>query len=520
MIGGKLGKLPPRHDVRTLLLANYLTTALPEPPPVKNWALKAGSNWGMMLNDRIGDCVLPDTEIVAPNAKRAYRAPYAGPVVDLVTASGKRLSVTANHAVMTTRGFIRARFLRKGDHLVSSSRPESVAVRVDRDFDQIPSSAEDLFCSLRSASILAPSKMSGAVDFHGDAAFFDGDVDVVNADRLLENRKPSALRKPKGHFQFIPRSSDTLLLDRQSALNSGMERVLCAPSSRMGRSGAGLALLRRNPVIANKSSTRLVSQWDASPTQPPHDGAPSDTEFVTKFSRALSGLVSDDELVDVGHRVWSGHVYDYSTQVHWYAANGIFVHNCTCAAAGHAIQTWTANASKELTIPDSAVLAAYERMGYKPSDPSTDQGAVELDVLKMWKTYGIGGVKLSAFMATEPRNHQHVKQAVTLFGGCYIGVALPRSIEGQTVWSVPPGGPIGTGARGSLGGHAVWVVGYDAQGYTCVTWGKLQRMTTSFFDTYVDESFALLSDAWATGGHVAPSGFNLGQLQSDLLALR
>lgn len=197
--------------------------------------------------------------------------------------------------------------------------------------------------------------------------------------------------------------------------------------------------------------------------------------------------------------------------------------DCTIAAAGHAIQTWTANAGpKELTIPDNAVLYAYEKItGYTPSDPSTDQGAVEMDVLRFWKTNGIGGVKLAAFMATEPRNHQHVRQAIALFGGCYIGVALPISAQKQTVWSVPPGGPAGDGRRGSWGGHALWVVGYDVQGLTCVTWGRPQRLTWSFWDTYTDESYALLSDAWMN--HVsgsAPSGFNLAQLQSDLIALR
>jgi hypothetical protein len=52
----KLGKLPVRHDPRTLLFASYLTTALPAPPASFNAATKVGSSWGMMDNDQIGDC--------------------------------------------------------------------------------------------------------------------------------------------------------------------------------------------------------------------------------------------------------------------------------------------------------------------------------------------------------------------------------------------------------------------------------------------------------------------------------
>ena len=104
--------------------------------------------------------------------------------------------------------------------------------------------------------------------------------------------------------------------------------------------------------------------------------------------------------------------------------------------------------------------------GYKPSDPSTDRGAVELDVLRYWRKTGVGGYKIDAFVALEPKNHLHVQAAVDLFGGSYIGLALPVSAQQQKVWSVPPGGPTGTGAPGSWGGHAVVVEAYDAHGLT------------------------------------------------------
>jgi hypothetical protein len=194
--------------------------------------------------------------------------------------------------------------------------------------------------------------------------------------------------------------------------------------------------------------------------------------------------------------------------------------DCTCAAIGHIIQAWSSNAGpKEITLPDSAILKAYEAVGgYKPGQPNTDQGAVELDVLKYWRKTGVGGYKIDAFVALEPKNHQHIEAAVDLFGGAYIGVSLPISAQKQKVWSVPPGGPTGSGAPGSWGGHAVVIEAYDPQGLTCITWGQRKRMTWSFWDAYCDEAYATLSELWA-GKKPAPSGFNLAQLKADLKEL-
>jgi hypothetical protein len=53
---GKLGKLAPRHDVRTLQFANYLNTAALPPVPAKyDWSAKI-KKWDMMKNDTVGDC--------------------------------------------------------------------------------------------------------------------------------------------------------------------------------------------------------------------------------------------------------------------------------------------------------------------------------------------------------------------------------------------------------------------------------------------------------------------------------
>lgn len=189
--------------------------------------------------------------------------------------------------------------------------------------------------------------------------------------------------------------------------------------------------------------------------------------------------------------------------------------DCTCAAAGHLRQAWTANNGHEVTPPDSAIIKAYEDVGhYIPGNESTDNGCVELDVLNYWRKTGIGGNKIFAYVALEPKNKLHVELAISLFGGCTIGLALPVSAQRQRVWSVT-GGP--DALPGSWGGHEVAILGYDSFGLTCVTWGKLLVMTWNFFIKYCDEAYGVLSADWASPtGKPAPSGFTFAQLQSDL----
>jgi len=151
--------------------------------------------------------------------------------------------------------------------------------------------------------------------------------------------------------------------------------------------------------------------------------------------------------------------------------------DCTCAAAGHLLMEWTANAGKKMFTPtDKQIVAAYSAItGYNPVTGANDNGANEIDVLNYWRQSGIAGHKIGAYAATEPSNHTHIMDSVYVFEGCYIGLSLPISAQAQTQnhqpWSVPPGGPTGDGKPGSWGGHAVPVVAYDARTLTVVTWG-------------------------------------------------
>ena len=189
--------------------------------------------------------------------------------------------------------------------------------------------------------------------------------------------------------------------------------------------------------------------------------------------------------------------------------------DCTCAAVGHMVQAWTANGGTERTLPDSAILAAYEAVGaYDPNNPDTDQGASILDVLKYWRTHGIGGDKIGAFVTMNPRNQPMVQLAINWFGGVDVGLELPLSAQDEMVWC--QSGDPSENQPGSGGGHSVAIVGYNGAGLTCITWGQPLLMTWGFFSTYCSEVYAMLDADWLKSDAVAPSGLNLAELKADL----
>jgi hypothetical protein len=202
--------------------------------------------------------------------------------------------------------------------------------------------------------------------------------------------------------------------------------------------------------------------------------------------------------------------------------------DCTIASAGHLIQEWTANAygGTGAVVPDAEILETYQAVtGYNPSDPNSDRGAYEIDVLNYWRTKGVGGHKIWAYASVSPKNHEHVKQATYLFGGLYIGLALPIAAQAQLdagqAWDVTVARLRGKWQPGSWGGHAVPIVAYDASWITVVTWGRLQKMSWSFHDAYCEEAYAVLGGSdWMKGKNpVAPNGFDLATLQADLKAV-
>lgn len=189
------------------------------------------------------------------------------------------------------------------------------------------------------------------------------------------------------------------------------------------------------------------------------------------------------------------------------------VGDCTCAQAGHAILSWTHNSIKQDDITDGQIVAAYSIVtGYNPSDPSSDQGAALLDVLKFWRSDGIGGHRITSFAAIDPYNTQELKAAVAWFGGATIGLNIPQSALDQfqqnANWDTVSGSIVG--------GHAIRVLGYNNYGPWFVTWSRRMQMTWEFYMGQCDEAYAVLSDNWLETSGIAPNALDFAELDADL----
>lgn len=192
---------------------------------------------------------------------------------------------------------------------------------------------------------------------------------------------------------------------------------------------------------------------------------------------------------------------------------------CTIAGAAHAVQVWSKNANTEVTISDPQVLNTYAAWdGYVPGKPETDNGGIELDVLTDWRNQTFNGHALKGFAAVSPHNLNEVRTAIQLFGGAYIGLSLPLSAQTQDTWDFT-GNFAGDSAIGSWGGHCVFVAAYDPNGFTCITWGALKKMTTAFWLNYCDEAYALFGEDWINAGGKDPEGIAVDQLAADLAAI-
>jgi hypothetical protein len=205
------------------------------------------------------------------------------------------------------------------------------------------------------------------------------------------------------------------------------------------------------------------------------------------------------------------------------------VGDCAWAGQAHADMLWSSNTeAAPVDLTTTEVLAAYSAVtGYNPKDNGpkgnpTDKGTNLLDALKYWRSTGIDGQTITAFVEVQPKNLEHVKLAIDLFGCVYVGVELPDAVL-PTASAVPPWTVSPNGTKENqpdpANGHCIIYAAYDTEGPTVVSWGQTITASWAFHSAYCDELYAMVSPDWFGAAGADPQGIDLAALTKDLTSL-
>lgn len=315
------------------------------------------------------NCILPDTPVVG-DVLGALRSQYSGPVIKIVTRMGRSLTVTPNHPVLTVDGFVLAGQLQNGVQLVCYRPADEGMSSVDHYNKDEPVLVEKVFDML--ALLRVPKAVPVAPeDLHGDAKFGDGHIDVVDVDGELPHHGVASTCELCGSGLLeAPRPDDIAL----TGLGAEQLALTGVPASATGGPGAAKHSLDITPILAmtlpaQALSLRLGPELNLPFLKSPHDGPAGNPELPGDLVGAYPLDIQFDEIVDIIHLSFTGHVYDLRTTTSYYIASGIFIHNCLGALIR------TSGLSKEaldaLAKDNYVITDRYDALGMAPPDPAT-----------------------------------------------------------------------------------------------------------------------------------------------------
>lgn len=241
-------------------------------------------------------CFTGDTLVSAKDIEKSYRRLYSGEVVTIKTAGGKKLTGTPNHPILTDKGWLPLKALRKGVDVLGGTRFGHLAGS-DVDNDDEPARFEQVHRSLADTGVV-DGHAGTPFDFHGDGG--KGEVDVVIPKRVLRHHLQSPFGEQDVEFGFPD-----------------------APYHPIGEASPGRSF---GPI--ELGAFLDAAPLHSGPIEPPLDARRGHPEPSGDLRGGLSGEVRRDKIVSVDIKPFSGHVYNLQTASGRYLANGILAHNC------------------------------------------------------------------------------------------------------------------------------------------------------------------------------------------------
>lgn len=304
---------------------------------------RSRAGWWVAAGTQHPHCILPDNEVSTGLVSSVFKSFYEGQVVEIVLSDGRRLTVTENHPILTSTGFVSAKYVDESTEVISEIPGDRVMESVNPDYYQKPIAIDDLYrAALHSSRLLSVIMPVSPKDFYGDAERIDGNVNVVNAYGLLGGGIEAHLLKYRHYLSlsgvdtgmvFPPDSFGHDLFSGDGSTPTGSIRFL----------DKAFSLFNRGSGHSGSEALRSIPKSDAAFDQAVFEGVPTHTEFSRQFIHRFSTEVPlDDALFETRKLIscavihvrsfpYSGIVYDLTDDTYGvYTCNGVIVKNCRC----------------------------------------------------------------------------------------------------------------------------------------------------------------------------------------------
>lgn len=325
----------------------------------------------------------PASTLVRGQFVAGTRAWYEGPLTEIVTGAGRRLTVTPGHPIATPYGWVAAGQLKIGDNILAYSPDvERPGVAGSHDVEAKPALIEQVFDSFSLAG-LYEIRDGQAVDFDGDGQRIVGQIEIVRPGvTLLDNGEPGGAEQV-AERDF--RGGDVGLFGESGDGGPAGSVGVVAASVADGVPGA-------TQPAADGVLSLVVG--NVGPTQPLAVGIGADfhatfAETAGQDRAAIAGILRDllernaggvtvEQVVQVwNYEAAAGHVYDLQS-VHGLVialdsaspnrSGGIVTANCQCTIISSLVMEGleeTIDTPATAATPDAWDQAAVDKMDVK-----------------------------------------------------------------------------------------------------------------------------------------------------------
>jgi serine/threonine protein kinase len=285
---------------------------------------------------------LPGSLVITPLPELLLRMWYEGEVITIVTQLGNKLTVTHEHPVLTTRGFIKAGELNVGDHIFELPGVQGGIGGAQDDNEPVPT-IEDCFGL---ESVLTPNGVMPAttVDLDSDIPYHK--IDIIGTYRALGEKTHAFLGEKIKNLPFIFASGvwDTRLQSEPSRGRSDIRCPFSVSPSLVSREGSSFPFLEGSSTIEGLMSLGVAPEVLARllkdafdntfvPLQESSDGISRDSGEIERDDRGskVGGFFPTPvlgQIVEISVSQYSGHVYHLQDSTAFQCASGIITHNC------------------------------------------------------------------------------------------------------------------------------------------------------------------------------------------------